>query len=123
MRGRRQGLLRQSRYFGPQGGRRVDLQRRAQGLRQVIVALFLSVLALDCSPSVLALREELRGPAMRQDALELSDKLEELIDEQKDTHEDRAEAYEIARDWPQKTAAYAYGRAVLAGRLAQIRGL
>lgn len=86
-------------------------------------ALVLAVLALACPPSVLPLRQELQGPAMRQDALELSDTLEKLIDAKEDTHEDREEAYQVVREWPQTTAAYAYGRAALVGRLAQIKGM
>src|SRR5262245_43584243 len=126
--GHGQELLRQSGHRRPQGRRRVGLFRRDQGLQVVpwlarLGALALALLALACPPSVLPRRQWLQGPAMRQDALELSDTLEKLIDAKEDTHEDREEAYQVVREWPQTTAAYAYGRAALVGRLAQIKGM
>ncbi|MEM9693615.1 MAG: hypothetical protein AAGA56_13795 [Myxococcota bacterium] len=72
---------------------------------------------------IVALRPELRGAAASRDALALADRLEELIDEQSVSPKDREAAYLAARKWPRKTAAYAYARAVLAGRLAEIKGL
>jgi len=49
--------------------------------------------------------------------------VEKLIDEQRDREQDREAAYDAVRKWPQKTAKYAYARAALAGRLAQIKAL
>jgi tetratricopeptide (TPR) repeat protein len=82
--------------------------------------------ALSCSGcpiGVLPLRPELRAAAAQEDALALSDELERLIDEQNDTPSDREAAYQAIRQWPQKTAAYAFARAAIAGRLVQTKGL
>ena len=72
---------------------------------------------------VVSLRPELRPAAVERDALALSDRLEELIDRRQDTPQDREAAYDAVREWKEKTAAYAYARAKLAGRLAETRGL
>lgn len=71
----------------------------------------------------MALRPELRNAAVQQDALALSDALEKLIDAEKDTPDDREAAYENAVGWQQRTPEYAYARAALAGRLAEMKGL
>jgi len=82
------------------------------------------VALLSCSCfDVIALRPEFRSGAATHDALAISDALETLIDQQRDRPGDRAAAYDAVRQWPQRTAAYAYARAALTGRLAQIRGL
>ena len=60
---------------------------------------------------------------MSRDALALSDKLEELIDHKRDKTVDREAAYNAVRKWRQKSAAYSYARAKLAGRLAESEGL
>jgi tetratricopeptide (TPR) repeat protein len=60
---------------------------------------------------------------MAQDALGLSDRLEELIDQKKDGPADRQAAYDAILGWKEKTAAYAFARGRLAGRLAETRGL
>lgn len=73
--------------------------------------------------NLLALRPELRAPAQHQDALALADALEKLIDEGAATPKDRENAYQAIKQWEQPTAEYAYARAQLAGRLAQVRGL
>lgn len=72
---------------------------------------------------VVGLRPELRNAAIQQDALALSDALENLIDAGQDTPADRESAYEAAVAWKQNTAEYAYARAALAGRLAELKGL
>jgi hypothetical protein len=78
---------------------------------------------LGCSTGVIPLRPELRQAAAGHDALALSDAVEKLIDERRITPEDREAAYDAVREWPQPTAGYAYARANLVGRLAQIRGM
>ncbi|MCA9621163.1 MAG: hypothetical protein KC731_19210 [Myxococcales bacterium] len=78
--------------------------------------------ALGCI-EVIPLRPELRGAAVAHDAMGMADEIEELIDRQVDTPRDRKQAYEAVRDWKEKSAAYAYARASLAGRLAEIEGL
>ncbi len=70
---------------------------------------------------VIALRPELRAAAATHDAPALADGVEKLIDERRDREQDREAAYDAVRQWPQKNAAYAYARAVLAGRLAQVK--
>jgi hypothetical protein len=72
---------------------------------------------------IIPLRPELRSAAMSHDALALSDEIETLIDEQRDTPADREAAYDAVRSWKQRSAEYAYARASLAGRLAEVKGL
>ena len=73
---------------------------------------------------MLALPPPLRAAAHRQDALALMEGLEKLIDEHKARPRDRKAAYEAVCSWPlQNTASYAYARAALAGRVAQLKGL
>lgn len=57
------------------------------------------------------------------DALAISDELEALIEEGKDTPEAREQAYERARHDPGETAGTAFGRAAVTGRVVQQRGL
>ena len=72
---------------------------------------------------VVALRPELRNAAVQQDALLLSDALEKLVDDKKDRPEDREAAYDAAVKWERRTPEYAFARAALAGRLAEVQGL
>lgn len=69
------------------------------------------------------LRPELRAPAARRDAFALSTALEKLIDERQATLDDRQAAYDAICAWKTDTAEYAYARASLAGRLAQLKGV
>jgi hypothetical protein len=57
------------------------------------------------------------------DALALSDALEEMIAEGKDSPTDREYALKTIRAHPENTAAYAFARAAVAGRVVQSRGL
>jgi hypothetical protein len=57
------------------------------------------------------------------DPLAVSDQLEALIEEGKDTPEARERAYEQVRQDPGGTAAAAFGRAAVTGRLVQQKGL
>lgn len=59
----------------------------------------------------------------KHDALALADGLQRLIDEQQVTDDDREAAYHAIQQWEDRSAGYAFARAALAGRLAQIRGL
>ena len=81
------------------------------------------VVSLAGCVDVIALRPEFRSAAARHDALKISDTLEEVIDGQRERPRDRQAAYDAVRQWPQRTAEYAYARAALTGRLAQKRGL
>ncbi len=67
-----------------------------------------------------ALRPELAAGATS--ALALSDALEALIAEAKDVEADREAAYDLVQTLPANTAADAFGRAAIAGRLAERRG-
>ena len=66
------------------------------------------------------LRPELN--ASSKSAIELSDALEELIAEGRATEEDRQAAYDLVQKLPAETAADAFGRAAITGRLAEVRG-
>ncbi|MSP24424.1 MAG: hypothetical protein EXR75_04525 [Myxococcales bacterium] len=84
-----------------------------------VVALVMSGSCFD----VILLRPELRAAVSRRDAVGLADALEQLIEEERATIGDREAAYDAVRGWRRPTADYAYARAALAGRLAQVRGL
>lgn len=66
------------------------------------------------------MRPELQ--AASSSALALSDALEALIEEGKDSEEDREAAYNLAQTLPAQTAGDAFGRAAIAGRLAEKKG-
>jgi predicted Zn-dependent protease len=59
----------------------------------------------------------------KNDALAISDALEALIDAQRDTQNDREYAYRAVLRIQGDSAAYAYARASITGRLVQVRGL
>lgn len=61
--------------------------------------------------------------AAKGDALAISDALEQLIAEGKDSAADRELALNAVRTKEQQTAAYAFARAAIAGRVVQSRGL
>jgi hypothetical protein len=61
--------------------------------------------------------------AAKGDALAISDALEKLIAEGKDTASDREFALKTVRAHPTETAEYAFARAAVAGRVVQARGL
>lgn len=82
--------------------------------------LALAVPALSGCPAQGMVRPELNQSA--SSALALSDALEELIKEGKDTQADRESAYDLAQSLPTDTAGDAFGRAALAGRLAEKKG-
>jgi len=66
---------------------------------------------------------ELAATAQQGDPLALCDALEALIAQGKDTPTDRAYAFEMVRDQNTDTAADAYARAAITGRLVQDQGL
>lgn len=59
----------------------------------------------------------------RTDPLVVSDQLEALIEEGKDTPDAREQAYEQVRRNPSETASAAFGRAAVTGRVVQQKGL
>jgi hypothetical protein len=66
---------------------------------------------------------ELRSAAEQRSALDLSDALEALIAEGRDTTADREFAYHAVRTHDEDTAASTYARAAITGRLVQQKGL
>jgi hypothetical protein len=99
---------------------------RARSLWRWVVlgpALLLTLLATGCPGTIVPLRPELQAAADRRDALGLSEQLERLIDQSTVTDDDREAAYAEVQRWTAPTAEYAFARAALAGRLAQVRGL
>lgn len=87
-------------------------------------AVLLATLVLTaCSGAIPPLRPELRAAADQRDALGLVEALDRLIDADTATDGDREAAYDAIQRWEEPTASYAYARAALAGRVAQIRGL
>jgi hypothetical protein len=65
----------------------------------------------------------LAAAARAQDALAISDALEALIAEGKESPGDRGFAYDAVRTRVEPTAAYAFARAAITGRLIQANGL
>jgi len=85
----------------------------------------ITVLSFACTPSNAPVREPvnatLRGSSLP--ILALADALEALVARAADTKADRKYAYQRVRELPAATAEEALGRAIIAGRLAQISGL
>jgi hypothetical protein len=65
----------------------------------------------------------LQAAVDKHDALAIADALETLIGDGKDTEADRQLAYDHVKRREEPTAAYAYARAMVAGRLVQTKGL
>jgi len=93
--------------------------------RYAPLLLLLAACALACTPSNAPVREpvdeSLRGSSLP--ILGVADALEALIARAADTKADRKYAYQRVREQPASTAQDALGRAIIAGRLAQISGL
>lgn len=87
--------------------------------------MLLAALATGCTPSNAPVREPVHASlrSSNQTILELADALEALIARGADTHADRQFAYQQVRARTPKSAQDHFGRAVIAGRLAQISGL
>lgn len=90
----------------------------------LVAALLLAELSACCPPA-----PAVPSPAPLQqalddgDALEIADALEALIGDGKDTQHDRQLAYNRVKSEEEPTAAYAYARAAITGRLVQSKGL
>ena len=87
-----------------------------------------ALLGLLLAPACATLRggsvnPELAAAAERGDALVLTDTLEALIERNEDSRADREFAYEAIQTTEEDTAAYAFARASVTGRLVQSRGL
>lgn len=61
--------------------------------------------------------------ALSHDAIAIYESLEARIEAGQDTPEDRAYAHKAVSTWVERTAAYCFARAALAGRMAELRGL
>lgn len=90
----------------------------------VVLVLALASLAAGCClPASGPPQAGLAAVAEKGDALAISDALEKLIAEGKDTPSDREYALRVIRARPENTASYAFARAAVAGRVVQARGL
>lgn len=91
----------------------------------VVLALVVASLASGCCilPPSGPPQASLADVAVKGDALAISDALERLIADGKDTPSDREFALKAIRTRPENTAAYAFARAAVAGRVVQSRGL
>jgi hypothetical protein len=93
-------------------------------LRETVLAIVFASLGAGCPPYA-------KGPANpalvlvsgKGDALAISDALEELVAAGTDTPSDREYALDQIRAHPENTAAYAFARAAVTGRVVQSRGL
>jgi hypothetical protein len=101
------------------------LRAARNGRHSAWLIALLATLALRCTPSNAPVREpvdvSLRASSMS--ILALADALEALVARSADSHADRQYSYQRVRTLPVATAADALGRAIIAGRLAQISGL
>ena len=85
----------------------------------------LAALSFACTPSTAPVREPVNPTLQSANAtlLEIADALEALVARSADTHADRQFAYQRVRSRSPLTAQDYLGRAMIAGRLAQISGL
>jgi thioredoxin-like negative regulator of GroEL len=88
-----------------------------------IPALLALLLASSCVTPRGVVDPDLKAVGERHDALVTSDALEDLIDRGVDSPADRAYAYRVIREEKEESAAYAFARAAVTGRLVQQRGL
>lgn len=93
-------------------------------MRAPQLLLAAALLALPaCNGKVVEPHTQLVAAAAKNNGLALSDALEALIAAGQDTPEDRAYAYEKVKAYEENTAAYAFARAAVTGRLVQQKGL
>ena len=95
---------------------------RSERWRRSAVLLCL-LLAAGCATLRGSVNPELKEVAQRHDALATSDTLEGLIERDADSPADREFAYQEIQISEEDTAAYAFARAAVTGRLVQSRGL
>ena len=101
---------------------RHSVKQRLLCERLLLLAAILC-LAPACAARRGRVHAELRAAAERGEALEVSDAIEALIDSRHDTPADREYAYDVVRQHEEDSAAYAYARAAVTGRLVQLLGL
>lgn len=92
-------------------------------MRRWILAAFVAVSAAGCRPKADTHNPNFAAAAEKRDPIAVYEALEALIDAQKDTKADREDAYALVQGWDDGSAAYAFARAAIAGRLAENRGL
>lgn len=88
-----------------------------------LVALALAAATVGCVSRAAPAEGALAAAARRHDALAISDALETLIASGKEAPGDRGFAYDAVRAREEPTAAYAFARAAVTGRLVQAHGL
>src|SRR3954453_13032832 len=93
---------------------------RVLGVSLPLVGL---VAVAGCSALRTPTHAELATAARAGDILPLSDALEDLIADGRDTPTDRAYAYDVAKHVDANTAGSAFARAAITGRLVQDQGL
>jgi hypothetical protein len=82
------------------------------------------LLALGCRPDTTAAPGDGGATTEPRDALAVSDALEGLVEEGRATEDDRVRALEQVRAIPDDgSAGYAFARAAVAGRVAELRGI
>jgi tetratricopeptide (TPR) repeat protein len=90
----------------------------------LVAALLLADLSACCPPTPAGpTPAPLQQAFDKGDALAIADALEALIGDGKDTPHDRQLAYNAVNSKEEATAAYAYARAMITGRLVQSKGL
>jgi hypothetical protein len=93
-------------------------------LRLTVLALATASLSAACWPFATGpTHGAITDIVQKGDALAISDALESLVAEGKDSPADRELALDTVRLHEQQTAAYAFARAAIAGRVVQSRGL
>jgi tetratricopeptide (TPR) repeat protein len=103
--------------------RHLPTVRAQPAIRSALLAFALLGAGAACVNNNSRVHSALTERAEKYDALGLSDELEALIAEGKDTPEDRAYAYYQVQGHDDGTAAYAFARAAVTGRFVQARGL
>jgi hypothetical protein len=92
--------------------------------RRIWASVLLATLVLSCAPSNAPVREPVDATLRNSSSiLGVADALEALVARGADTHADRQFAYQQVRARSPLNAQDNFGRAVIAGRLAQISGL
>ena len=94
-------------------------------IRPLLLSFSILLLVTGCGATAAKtpVSPQLQTAIATSDPLAIADALEALIDEGKATEHDRQVAYETLRDAQMPTAQYAFARAMVTGRLAQVKGL
>ena len=90
---------------------------------QVLLAASLALASACTGGNIAPSHVQLIAASSKQGGLALSDALEVLIAEGKDTAADREYAYQQIKTLEENSAAYAFARAAVTGRLVQQKGL